>query len=92
MHWWGNVQVAKEAKDIELTERLQHHDREDAPPETFKPFEANSSTDTVSWFSKALIEVKIFTEREVRETFILANTFKFFFGDIWKAPKVVENN
>jgi len=60
----GGLEVAKVAKDIELTERLQHHDREDAPPETFKSFEANSSTDTVSWFSKALIEVKIFTERE----------------------------
>ena len=70
-----------------MTERLQHHDREDAPPETFKPFEANSSTDTVSWFSKALIEVKIFTEREVRETFILANTFKFVLVTFERLPK-----
>ena len=63
--------MANEARDIDWTERLQHNDHEDSPPETFKWFEANSSTDTVSWLSKALIEVNIFTEREVRHFFYI---------------------
>ena len=61
--------MSEGAKEIELTARLEHIDREDVAPQTFKLIEVNSSTGTVSWSSKALIEVKIFTEREVRTVF-----------------------